>query len=297
MPFGPRSKAAWKLRTRTLDLGERTAIMGVLNVTPDSFSDGDLHTYPAVAVQVALRMLDEGADVIDIGGESTRPGSYARPTPAEEADRVLPVIEGICKARPSALLSIDTYHASTARLAVAAGAEIVNDVSGFLWDPAMAATCAELACGVVLMHTRGKPWEWKSLPPLRQNEVLPLVLQEMAERIEAARHAGIESQRLVLDPGFGFGKAFDENYTLLSHLDQVRLLGFPVLAGVSRKGFLGRTLAGLHGGQDAPASDRGSATLAATTAAILNGADIVRVHDVKPAAEAAAIADAILAAS
>lgn len=287
----------WKLRTRSLELGERTAIMAVLNVTPDSFSDGGLFASHEVAVQIALRILDYGADMIDIGGESTRPGTYNRPSAAEEADRVLPVIEGILKARPDALLSIDTYHASTARLAVEAGVEIVNDVSGLLWDEAMAATCAELACGVALMHTRGKPWEWKTLPPLQQDEVVPMVLAELAERAGAARQAGIEPQRLVLDPGFGFGKAFDENYPLLSHLDQVRALGFPVLAGVSRKGFLGRTLARLNGGRDVPAADRGHATLVATTAAILNGADIVRVHDVKPAAEAAAIADAVLAAS
>ena len=296
MPIAKRTKKTWHLRTRALVLGERTAIMGVLNVTPDSFSDGGLHTYPAVAVQVALRMLDEGVDVIDIGGESTRPGSYARPSAAEEADRVLPVIEGILKARPEALLSIDTYHASTARLAVAAGVEIVNDVSGMMWDDAMAATCAELACGVVLMHTRGRPEEWKSLPPLKHDDVVAMVIRELAERAAAARHAGIEPQRVVLDPGFGFGKAFEENYPLLGHLEELRALGFPVLAGVSRKGFLGRTLARLHGGKDVPAADRGHATLAAMTAAILNGADIVRVHDVKAAVEAAAIADAVLAA-
>jgi dihydropteroate synthase len=289
-------KTTWQLRTRSIELGERTAIMGVLNVTPDSFSDGGLFASKEDAVRVALRMLDEGADVIDIGGESTRPGSYARPSVEEEADRVLPVIEGILKDRPKAVLSIDTYHASTARFAVEAGVEIVNDVSGLLWDDAMAATCTELACGVVLMHTRGKPWEWKSLPPLQHGEVVPMVLRELAERTAAALQADIEPQRLVLDPGFGFGKAFDENYPLLAHLDQVRALGFPVLAGVSRKGFLGRTLARLNHGRDVPAADRSHATLAAMTAAILNGADIVRIHDVKLAAEAAAIADAVLAA-
>ncbi len=297
MAFTRRLRTTWQLRTRLLGLGEQTAIMGVLNVTPDSFSDGGLLTSPEDAVQVALRMLDDGADIVDIGGESTRPGSYARPSARQEADRVLPVIEGILKLRPDALLSIDTYRASTARLAVAAGVEMVNDVSGLLWDDAMAATCAELACGVVLMHTRGRPEDWKSLPPLSQAEVVPMVLAELAERAATALHAGIRTQRLVLDPGFGFGKAFDENYPLLAHLDQVRGLGFPVLAGVSRKGFLGRTLARLNGGRDVPAAGRGHATLAATTAAILNGADIVRVHDVQAAAEAAAIADAVLAAS
>ena len=296
MSFTRRQKTTWQLRTRSLELGERTLIMGVLNVTPDSFSDGGLHTYPAVAVQVALRMLDDGADLVDIGGESTRPGTYAKPSLQEEADRVLPESESILKARPGALLSIDTYHASTARLAVAGGAEIVNDVSGFLWDDAMAATCAELNCGVVLMHTRGRPEEWKSLPPLKPDEVVPLVLGELAERLVVATGAGIKAQRLVLDPGFGFGKAFNENYRLLADLHQLRGLGYPLLAGVSRKGFLGRALAHLHDGKEVAATDRGTATVAATTAAILNGADIVRVHDVKSAAEAAAIADAILAA-
>jgi dihydropteroate synthase len=290
MPFTPRSRSTWQLRTRTLELGRRTVIMGVLNVTPDSFSDGGLYPGTEDAVQAGLRMLSEGATIVDMGGESTRPGKYAKPTPQMEADRVLPVIEGLRQAKPDALLSIDTYHASTASQAVAAGSEIVNDVSGLLWDPAMAETCAALCCGVVLMHTRGRPEEWKTQASLARHQVVPLVVSELAERASAAQLAGILPGKLVLDPGFGFGKAFEENYLLLAHLDAIRALGFPVLAGVSRKAFLGRTLAPSNGGRDAPA------TVAAVTAAILSGAEIVRVHDVRAAAEAAAIADAILAA-
>ncbi len=183
--------------------------------------------------------------------------------------------------------SVDTYHAATAKLAIKAGAEIVNDVSGFLWDSEMAATCAASSCGVVLMHTRGRPEEWKTLPPLPQMDVVPLVLDALRVRLDSAYAAGIEPARIVLDPGFGFGKAFDENYTLLAHLDALLVHGHPLLAGVSRKGFLGRHLA---------PGERGNQGLAAMTAVILNGASIVRVHDVKAAVEAAAIADAILGA-
>jgi len=297
MPFSRRPDSRWQLRTRPLALGGRTIVMGILNVTPDSFSDGGLYATTEAAVDAGLRMLDEGAAIVDVGGESTRPGSYARPAAQEEAHRVLPVIEGLLRARPDAVISIDTYRASTAKQAVTAGAEIVNDVSGMLWDPGMAAACAELQCGVVLMHTRGRPEEWKSLPALPLDKVAGLVKDDLRERLEKAQLAGIQAARIVLDPGLGFGKAFDENYPLLAHLGELRSLGLPMLAGASRKGFLGRTLAALHGGRDAPAGARGNATLAATTAAVLGGADIVRVHDVRPAVEAALIADAILAAS
>ncbi|MGI8773103.1 MAG: dihydropteroate synthase, partial [Acidobacteriaceae bacterium] len=238
----------------------------------------------------------------DIGGESTRPGAVAEIGDAEELGRVLPVIEGIRGHKPDALLSIDTYRAATARAAVIAGAEIVNDVSGLLWDSAMALTCAGLGCGVVAMHTRGRPAEWKTLPRLGDREVVALVLRELGERKQAALDAGIRRERLVLDPGFGFGKAFENNYPLLARLDELRSLGQPLLAGVSRKAFLGRTLGRRYAGanalpRDVPADARGYATVAAIAAAVLNGADLVRVHEVKPAVEAVAIADAVLAAS
>lgn len=305
MPFAPRSQHDWHLRTRTLVLGTRTLIMGILNVTPDSFSDGG-HFYsrqhaPEQALTQALKLLDKGADILDIGGESTRPNATPL-TPGEEQSRILPVIEAILQQRPNTILSVDTFHAATARRAIEAGAEIVNDVSGHLWDPAMSATCAELGCGAILMHTRGRPQDWATLPPLAPSEVLPLVLSGLAQRVEAATAAGIPRNKIVVDPGLGFGKKLDENYPILAHLDQLRQLNLPILAGASRKGFLAHTLAQhpslaiLLNGATPSTEDRLNTTTAANVAAILAGAHIIRTHDVRPAVEAAAIADQILAA-
>jgi len=294
MAFMQRATTTWQLHTRSLPLGRRTAIMGILNVTPDSFSDGGLYQNSDAATDAALQMFEDGATIVDIGGESTRPGSYAKPSAQQEADRVLPVMEAVIRARPAALLSIDTYHAATARLAVNTGAEIVNDVSGMLWDDAMAATCANLGCGVVVMHTRGRPEDWQAQPHLDQDQVVPTVLRELSQRVNVALASGIDASRIVVDPGFGFGKVGDENYPLLAHLDEFRKSGYPLLAGVSRKGFLGRTLAPLYKNEPAGVHQRGNATLAASLAAVLNGADILRVHDVRPAVEAILIADAIL---
>jgi dihydropteroate synthase len=271
--------------------------MGILNITPDSFSGDGVLASRSGAVERGLAMLDAGAGILDIGGESTRPGKREAISSAEELDRVLPAIQAILQARPEAILSIDTYKSATARAAINAGVEIVNDVSGFLWDEAMAGTCADLACGVVLMHTRGRPEEWSKLPRLTSRDVVPIVQQELGERLEVAVGAGVERRRIVLDPGIGFGKAFESNYPLLARLGELRDLGHPLLSGVSRKSFLGRTLAPFFGGADADASQRGNATIAAVTASILAGADIIRVHDVRPAVEAAAIADAVLAAT
>lgn len=295
----------WQLRSRSLDLGARTRIMGVLNVTPDSFSDGGKFLRPEAAIDQGLRLLDEGADVVDIGGESTRPGAGvaagspsevpARPVvdAEEELRRVMPVIEGVLRARPGALLSIDTYKAEVARAAVGAGAEIVNDVSAFQWDETMPGTCAELHCGVVLMHTRGRPEEWRKQRPVA--DITALVKQDLADRAQAALASGVRRESLVLDPGFGFGKNFEENYPLLAHLAELQSLGFPLLAGTSRKSFVGRTLSRRLERDIGPA-DRLNGSLAAMVATILQGVHIVRVHEVKPAVEAAAIADAILAA-
>jgi dihydropteroate synthase len=287
----------WKLRTQSLALGAATRVMGILNVTPDSFSDGGLLHSVDQAVEAALAMFAEGAAIVDIGGESTRPGAGGTISTQQEIDRVLPVIEGIRRAQSGGLLSVDTYHAVTAQVAIQAGAEIVNDVSGLLWDDAMAATCAQLQCGVILMHARGRPSDWKSLPRLLPEEVVPLVRDELAQRRGAALAAGIAPERIVLDPGFGFGKIHDANYPLLRGIPEIAALGQPILAGVSRKSFLGRTLAPLYGAAGAPVMAREHATLAATTIAILMGASIVRVHQVRPAVEAALIADATLAAA
>jgi dihydropteroate synthase len=295
----------WHLRTRSLALGQRTLIMGILNVTPDSFSDGGHFYSPEDATDRALAhalyMLDNGAHLLDIGGESTRPNSLPLTLQAEQ-NRVLPVIEAILRQRPHAILSIDTFHAATARLAIAAGAEIVNDVSGHLWDPAMSATCADLRCGTILMHTRGRPQDWQHLPPLAPEQVLPLVLTGLAERLQSAVAAGVALNQIVLDPGFGFGKRLDENYSLLAHFDRLRQFNLPLLAGVSRKRFLAHTLAqapnlaAAFNQTPPPAEDRLHATTAANVAAILSGAHILRTHDVRPAAEAAAIADRLLEA-
>ena len=279
-----------------MELGVRTLVMGVVNVTPDSFSDGNRYFDAQAATARALELLDEGADLIDIGGESTRPGRYAPVVAEEEQRRVLPVIEAMMRERPEAVLSIDTYKASTARLAVETGAEIVNDISAFSWDTEMASTCAGMDCGVVLMHTRGKPAEWRSLSALDRDEILPLVLSGLREGLQRALDAGVDRRRVALDPGYGFGKSFDENYPLLARQSELLELGQPLLVGVSRKSFLGRKLADLFGGMDAPMAERGNATVAAVTAAILGGAHIVRVHDVRAAMEAARIADAVLEA-
>jgi dihydropteroate synthase len=304
----------WNLGTRTLELGKRTLIMGIVNVTPDSFSDGGLYLEPDQAIAQAERLLQEGADILDIGGESTRPGTtVAAPatvqpgsppqnpaaspkkdpvTAGEELKRVLPVMAAIRKKHPGAVLSIDTYKASVARAAVSAGAEIVNDVSGFRWDHQMAKTVAELKCGAVLMHMRGRPEEWRTLPP--PGDVVLLVKRELKQWAESAILAGVRRERIVLDPGFGFGKSFDENYPLLSRFSDLQSAGFPLLAGTSRKSFIGRTLA--TDGKDAPPQDRLYGTLATQTALILKGAHILRTHDVKPAVEAARVTDAILLA-
>ena len=297
-----RKIATWKLRTRSLELGRRTLVMGVVNITPDSFSDGGAFLDPGVAIAHGLRPLDEGADIIDLGAESTRPGSQAGTaaeaavSAEEEQRRLLPVLEGILKVAPHTVVSVDTYKSTTAQAASSAGAEIVNDVSGFIWDEDMAAVCARTHCGVVLMHTRGRPDEWRGQARLPADALMDLVRSGQSESLEAARQAGIANESIVLDPGYGFGKKFDENYALIARQAELLSLGRPLLAGVSRKSFLGHTLTELSGGEPAPVSARATAGIAAMVATILNGASIVRVHDVRPAVEAALIADSIIAA-
>jgi dihydropteroate synthase len=297
MSFIRRSSFEWRLRTRSLALGERTVVMGVINVTPDSFSDGGRYRTPAAAVDGTLAMFEQGAVIVDLGGESTRPGEHEAIGASEEIDRVVPVIEEVLRHRPEAILSVDTYKAETAQAALRAGVEIVNDVSGLLWDRALAAVCAEARSGVVLMHTRGRPQEWRTLPKLAEGQIVPLVRRELKRQLDAALAAGILRERIVLDPGFGFGKIFRENYELIAGMKELRTLGQPLLAGVSRKSFLGRTLASIRGGVEPAAAERGNASLAAGTATILAGADLVRTHEVRPMVEAAAVADAILAAA
>ena len=311
----------WSLGKRTLELGKRTLIMGILNVTPDSFSDGGLYLDSGQACTHALQLLDEGADFIDIGGESTRPGARVagESTPArsreqgtkekdvshnpkiavsgavsaeEESRRVLPVIAELKKQRPDVVISIDTYKAGVARAAAAAGAEIVNDVSALRWDPQMARTIAEIKCGAILMHMRGRPEEWRTLP--QPGDIVLQVKRELREWAESAVLAGVRRERIALDPGFGFGKNFEQNYPLLARFQELQSLGFPLLAGTSRKSFIGRMLA--KEGKDAAAPDRLYGNLAAQTALIFKGAHILRTHDVKSSVEAARVADTILAA-
>jgi dihydropteroate synthase len=308
-----RSVFQWSLGARSLELGKRTLIMGVVNVTPDSFSDAGQFLDRDQAIAHAQRLLEEGADIIDVGGESTRPGARVSPNPPqpveetqpaklatgapavsaeEELRRVLPVIAELKKKVPAALLSVDTYKASVARAAVRSGAEIVNDVSGFRWDKQMAKTVADLKCGAVLMHMRGRPEEWRTLPP--PGDIVLLVKRELKDWAEKAVLAGVRRERIVLDPGLGFGKSFEENYPLINRFSELQSAGFPLLAGTSRKSFIGRTLA--RDGKDAPPEARLYGTLATQVALILKGAHIIRTHDVKAAVDAARVADAILEA-
>jgi dihydropteroate synthase len=294
----------WRLRTRTLALGQRTRVMGVVNITPDSFSDGGLYFAPEAAVKHALGLLEQGADLLDLGAESTRPGARvggdtATVSADEEQARLLPVIEGILKARPDAIISVDTYKAATAHSALQAGAEIVNDVSGLAWDKSLAAVCAASGAGLVLMHTRGKPDEWKAQPKLAPDALLEMVRSGLANNLHTATAAGIATENVVLDPGYGFGKRFGENYALLANQRELLALGRPLVAGVSRKSFLVNRLAERKGPDDdvqALKEARENASLAAMTAAILNGASIVRVHAVRAAVDAAQVADSILGA-
>ena len=297
----------WKVKSRELELG-RTLVMGVLNVTPDSFSDGGLVKSAEEAVRRGLGLLAEGADILDIGGESTRPGAQVAGglglagavSAEEECQRVLPVIEGILAERPDAVISVDTYKAAVAERAIQAGAQIVNDVSGLGWDAEMAETVGRLKCGVVIMHTRGIPSEWRTLPP--EPKIVDVVKRELGERVEKALAAGVARENIVLDPGFGFGKNYEENLPVLARFGEFAELGFPLLAGTSRKSFLGRIVAerlSEVGGEklkDLPPQQRLVGTIASTAIAVMKGAHVVRVHDVREAVEALAIVDAVRAA-
>ena len=300
MVFVTRPPLSWQLRSRALPLGKRTLLMAIVNLTPDSFSgDGLEGRGLQVALEAVCTAVDGGADIVDLGAESTRPGAVPLNSEEEQA-RLLPVLAAALRERPEAVLSVDTYHAATALAAVACGAEIVNDVSGLQWDPGMADAVASCACGLVLMHTRGRPREWSALPPQGREAMLAHVMDGLAERLALARTAGIAAERIVLDPGFGFGKQGCENFTLLRELPQLQRFGRGLLIGLSRKGFLGNAV---HGVQlrtvptQSPASARRDATLAANVTAILAGANILRVHDLQASREAAAIADEVLAAA
>ena len=269
---------------RTLALGERTLVMGVINVTPDSFSDGGRLFDPAQAIEAGVRMVEQGADLLDVGGESTRPG--ARPLDeAEERRRVLPVIEGLVP-RVNVPVSVDTYKASIADAALAAGAAIVNDISGLRYEPALGDVVARRRGALVLMHTRGRPsamYEQASY-----HAVVDEVLDELRESIAFATRAGVPDERIIVDPGLGFAKDAPHSYEVLARLHMFAELGRPVLVGPSRKSFLTRPL----GGQ-VPVGERDWPTSAAVAAAVLAGAHIVRVHAVREMLQVVRVADEI----
>ena len=264
----------WQLAGgRTLDLSTRGAIMGIVNVTPDSFSDGGTFLDPERAATYAVTMLDEGATIIDVGGESTRPG--AAPVSAEdELARVLPVVAAIFARRPGSLVSVDTSKAAVARAALECGAAIINDVTALRGDPGMAAVVAEHGAGVVLMHMQGEPRTMQANPTY--GDVTAEVCAFFAERLEAARAAGIAAECVAFDPGIGFGKTVAHNLTLLRDLAALSVAGRPLVLGVSRKSFLAK----IAGAQDLP--ERLWPTVALTALGRERGAAVLRVHDVRP---------------
>jgi len=273
----------WRCREHDLELGRRTVVMGIVNVTPDSFSDGGMFQSANEAVQHAARLIDEGADIVDVGGESSRPG--ADPVPAEEElRRILPVIEGVRAASPDAVVSVDTRRWQVAHAALAAGASIVNDVTAGS-DSQLFGVVRDAGAGLVLMHMRGEPHTMQDDP--RYDDVVSEVHEYLRERVEAAVFAGIDVERLAVDPGIGFGKNLDHNLALLRALSSFTDLDAALLVGASRKRFLGA----LAGTEDP--KDRLEASLAAAVWCAANGADIVRVHDVSQTVRALAVADAI----
>jgi dihydropteroate synthase len=276
---------------RTLPTGERTLVMGVLNITPDSFSDGGEFFSLDKALAHAEQMIAEGADIIDVGGESTRPGSAAIVSADEELNRVLPVINQLAK-RTSIPISIDTTRASVARAALDAGAAIVNDISALRFDPQLADEVAKSGAGLVLMHSRGTPGALHNLPPVA--DIIEEVIVSLRSSIAIAEQRGVTRDSIVIDPGIGFGKSQEQNIELIAKLDQLvaAVPDFPVLIGTSRKSFIGRILADANG-HPAPVEQRLHGSLATMTAAILKGAHIVRVHDVKAAVETIKTADSI----
>ena len=266
-----------------LDLTKKTHVMGILNITPDSFSDGGMHFDARTAIDSGLQMVDDGADIIDIGGESTRPGSDPVPL-EEELRRTIPVISALSQ-KVSVPISIDTYKAEVARKALDAGASIVNDISGLRFDPDMPKVIAGRKVPVVMMHIKGRPRDMQQNPVYQA--LVPEVMDYFRISIRLAKKFGIPDNMMILDPGIGFGKTFDHNLEILNNLEQFTLLEKPLLVGPSRKAFLGKIL------NDAPASERREGTAAAIAVAVMKGANIVRVHDVKEMAKVAKVVDAI----
>ena len=269
-------------------LGERTLVMGVLNVTPDSFSDGGKFFDTERAVEQALAMERAGADLLDIGGESTRPGA-ASISAQEELARVLPVLQAL-RAWIKIPVSVDTQKSEVAEAALDAGAQVINDIFGLKSDPRIAEVAARRRVPLILMHMRGEPRTMQIGPFAR--DVIKDVMQGLRQSVVIARKAGVPKSQIILDPGIGFGKSFAQNYELLQRLPQLAKLGYPLLVGTSRKGFLGATLA--RDGKPAPPQERIWGTAATVTASIMNGAHIVRVHDINEMVQVARVADCLL---
>jgi dihydropteroate synthase len=278
-----RKRFDWKLRTTSLQLGERTLIMGVLNVTPDSFSDGGRWDDPDKALEQALALEDAGADLLDVGAESTRPGSTRVPE-AEELRRLVPVLKKL-KDRIRIPISVDTYKSAVAAKALEYGVEIINDPSGGTFDPNIAKPVVQENAGLVLNHMRGTPETWQRMGPM--TDMIATISRDLDASANRARRAGVLKERIVLDPGIGFGKRKEQNAEILAKLPALRALEAPLLVGVSRKQFL----------RQADEESTEFATAAAVTAAILNGAHIVRVHDVRAMRPVVEIADAVARAA
>ena len=274
-------KLAW--RNFSFDFSQRTAIMGILNVTPDSFSDGGMYFSRERAIEQALRMVEEGADIIDIGGESTRPGAE-KVSVKEETGRVVPVIEALAKEVPVPL-SIDTCKSAVAEAAISAGASLINDISGLRFDRRMAHVAVRHDVPVVIMHMRGTPKNMQDNPVYRA--LIPEIMDYLHEGIAIARRAGVRDDRIIIDPGIGFGKTVEHNLEIIRRLGEFTGFEKPILLGHSRKSFIGKILGGL------PAGERLEGTAAAAAIGIFNGASIIRVHDIKEMVRVARIADAI----
>ncbi|MGH9812641.1 MAG: dihydropteroate synthase [Candidatus Acidiferrales bacterium] len=286
-PRATRRRFVLRLRSRRLVLGERTQVMGVLNVTPDSFSDGGRFFSAKCAIQHALEMERAGADLIDVGGESTRPGSFGI-SAAEELRRVLPVLKGL-KGRLRIPVSIDTVKAEVAEAALAAGAEMINDISGLRFDPRIAEVARRRRVPLILMHIRGTP------ATMQKQRFARNIWRELERglgwSVKQALRAGVKRSQLLIDPGIGFGKSAEQNLEILRGLERLKKFGLPIVIGTSRKTFIGKALGG------APPEERLWGTAATVAASILGGAHIVRVHDVAEMVQVARIADAILAAT
>jgi len=281
--LAPRPRLVLRARHHSMDLGKKVHVMGILNVTPDSFSDGGLYLRPTEALDRALEMIDEGADILDVGGQSSRPGSDAIPED-EEIKRTIPVVERIHEGWKGPI-SVDTYRTKVAEEALKAGASIVNDITAFTAEPAIARVTARFEAACVLMHMQGTPATMQQDP--RYDDLMGQIAQSLLSAIEAAEAAGVGADQIVVDPGIGFGKTTAHNLAILRHLPELRVLGKPILVGPSRKGFIGHVL-------DLPVDDRLEGTLAAAAYAVAQGARILRVHDVKPVVRAVSLVEACM---